>query len=108
MLHWRYSLFILVLFLWHVDLCFGLLLNSLLSFETLWILFLELGLASSHGFSFLIWVINIMKHWATFFSLISRLWASDGLDHNSLDVDSLPTSPLVTQSPTLDTLYNEM
>ena len=31
-----------------------------------------------------------------------------GLEHNSLDVDSLPISPLVTQAPTLDALYDVM
>ena len=66
-----------VLFLWQVDLCFSLLSNSVPSFKTLWILFLELGFASSHGFSFLISVITIMGHWDTLFLLISRLWASN-------------------------------
>lgn len=41
------------------------------------ILFIELGLVSTHDFSFLIWDINIMAHWYTLILLISHLCASD-------------------------------
>ena len=46
---------------------------SLPSCKTLWISFLELGLASRCGFSFLIWDINIMGHRDTLPLLISHL-----------------------------------
>ena len=63
-------------------------------------LFLKLGLDCMHGLSFLIWDVSIMGHWDTLVLLNSCLWASD-VDRttsvkNSLGVDSLLTSPLVT------------
>ena len=92
---------ILVLSLWHVDPCFCLISISLPSFKILCILFLELGFPSRHGSSFLIWDITPTGHWDTFFSFSSfvsflSVGIRCGLDHNSLDLDSLPTSPLVT------------
>ena len=63
-------------------------------------LILKFGLNQMRGLSLPIWDISIMGHWDTLVLLNSRLWASD-VDRttsvkNSLGVDSLLTSPLVT------------